>query len=84
MLVRVCAQGRLQGPTVAHTGVIRGDRLTPLPPHRRCHRFLLLLLGEKEGWTGREVGIVSSSGGRWQSPPQEFTTGAVGSSSSTS
>ena len=60
MLVRVrCARGRLQGPTVAHTGVIRGDRLTPLPPHRRCHRFLLLLLGE--GWTG-EVGRVSSAG----------------------
>ena len=57
MLVRVCARGRLQGPTVAHTGVIRGDRLTPLPPHRRCHRFLLiLLLGE--GWSG----WVSSAG----------------------
>ena len=34
MLVRVCARGRLQGPTVAHTGVIRGDRLTP--PQRRA------------------------------------------------
>ena len=63
MPVRVCARGRLQGPTVAHTGVIRGDRLTPLPPHRRCcHRFLLiLLLGE--GSSGGEVGRVSSSAG---------------------
>ena len=66
---------------MAHTGVIRGDRLTPLPPHRRCHRFLLLLLGE--GWTG-EVGRVSSAG--TASPPaaEEFTTAAaaVGGSSS--
>ena len=81
MLVRVCAQGRLQGPTVAHTGVIRGDRLTPLPPHRRCHRFLLLLLAE--GWS-REVGTRVSSAGASSSAAEEFTTAAaaVGGSSS--
>ena len=80
MLVRVCARGRLQGPTVAHTGVIRGDRLTPLPPHRRCHRFLLLLLAE--GWSG-EVGRVSSAGAS-SSAAEESTTAAaaVGGSSS--
>ena len=82
MLVLWCARGRLQGPTVAHTGVIRGDRLTPLPPHRRCHRFLLLLLGE--GWTG-EVGTRVSSAGTAPPPAaEEFTTAAaaVGGSSS--
>ena len=68
MLVRVCARGRLQGPTVAHTGVIRGDRLTPpqrraLPqvspaPPRRSHQLGRPLAPAPEEFTTMVVVVV--------------------------